>query len=147
HNPQTHDPAGGQWMDVEDLAERMLSNPLQRGLTLSGGEPFAQPEACAELAQRVRSQGKDVWVYSGYTFEELYASGSAGVRALLEACDVLVDGRFVLAQRSLALRFRGSANQRLINLPRSLAAGQATPWIDPAQARAPEPLLRRAAGQ
>lgn len=147
HNPQTHGTEGGQWMGVEELVRRMLANPLQRGLTLSGGEPFAQPEACAALAQRVRACGKDVWVYSGYTFEELTASGSAGIRALLEACDVLVDGRFLLAQRSLALRFRGSANQRLIDLPLSLAAGQAVLWTDPAWEQGCAPVCRRAAGQ
>lgn len=123
HNPGTHDPAGGREAEIADLARAMAENPLLDGLTLSGGEPFCQCGPCAELARRAKDMGLNVWVYSGYTFEQLLAD--AAFRPLLEACDVLVDGPFVLAQRTLDLRFRGSRNQRLIDLPRSLSTGEA----------------------
>ena len=99
-----------------------------RGLSLLGGEPF-EPEnqtAVLELVKRVRERlpHKTIWCYSGYLFEELFA-GSVGdhSRELLELLDVLVDGPFVLAQKDLGLRFRGSSNQRIIDVPASLAAG------------------------
>lgn len=123
HNPQTHDPSGGFDASTEDLVQQMRENPLLDGLTLSGGEPFAQPEACAELARQARAMGLNVWTYSGYTFEELLKKPEC--RALLEACDVLIDGPFLLAQRTLELRFRGSRNQRAIDLPRSLHENRA----------------------
>lgn len=123
HNPQTHDFAGGHMADTEALLAQMADNPLLDGLTLSGGEPFAQIEPCACLARGARALGLNVWVYSGYTFEALLKRPEA--EELLRACDVLVDGPFLLAQRTLELRFRGSRNQRLIDLPKSLAAGKA----------------------
>ena len=118
HNPQTHDPAGG----TETTAEEILSliNPLHSGLTLSGGEPFLQAQALVPLARATRDKGLNIWLYTGYTWEELL--GNEAHMALLRLADVLVDGRFDLAKRSLSLRFRGSANQRLIDVPASLAA-------------------------
>lgn len=125
HNPQTHDPRGGRDADTAELVRAMEGNPLLDGLTLSGGEPFAQPEACLELARAAHGLGLNVWAYSGYTFDELMCMDNPAVRALLERCDVLVDGRFVRAERTLELRFRGSKNQRLIDVKRSLAEGRA----------------------
>ena len=124
HNPQTHDPGGGSEMSVGEIVGLILKNPLTDGVTFSGGEPFAQAEDCAAIARAVRAKGLDVWAYSGYTFEQLLA-GTDGMRELLSLCDVLVDGPFVLAERSLSLRWRGSANQRVIDVPRSLAEGRA----------------------
>lgn len=124
HNPQTHAFDGGKEIPVEELTKIILHNPLTDGITLSGGEPFAQPEACAELARRVREKGLNVWAYSGWTFEELLR-GTPAQRELLGLCDVLVDGPFVLTQRSLSLKWRGSTNQRVIDVPKSLAAGDA----------------------
>lgn len=129
HNPQTHDFAGGKEMSVEELAAIILANPLTDGLTLSGGEPFAQPEECAALARRVREKGLNVWAYSGWTFEELLA-GTTAQQELLGLCDVLVDGPFLLAERSLNLKWRGSTNQRVIDMPKSLAAGEAVLLAD-----------------
>lgn len=128
HNPQTHDPAGGDEVSVEELVKVLDSNPLTDGLTLSGGEPFAQPEACAALAKSARERGMSVWAYSGWTLEELFADPRPGVRELLELLDVLVDGPFRLDQRSLTLRWRGSTNQRLLDVPASLQAGAAVLW-------------------
>lgn len=131
HNPQTHDPAGGRTADTGELIARMRENPLLSGLTLSGGEPFSQPEACLALAEGARALGLDVWVYSGYTYEALLERGAAA-RALLDACDVLVDGPFLQAQRSLELKFRGSRNQRLIDLNATRASGGVRLWTPPA---------------
>ena len=123
HNPETHDPAGGHWVAVEGLVEAMRKNPLLDGLTLSGGEPFLQVEPCLALAEAARGMGLNVWAYSGYTFERLMADPEK--KRLLIACDVLVDGPFILSQRTLEKRFRGSKNQRLIDVKRSLEHGEA----------------------
>ena len=116
HNPHTHDFDGGYEADTADLITRLRQNPLLDGLTLSGGEPFAQPKACAELARAARDAGLNVWVYSGYTLEELIAMRSEDADALLDACDVLVDGRFIQERRTLDMPFAGSGNQRVIDL-------------------------------
>ena len=129
HNPETHDPAGGQEADTDEILSRLFSNPLTSGLTLSGGDPFVQPEACAVLARAAKARGLNVWCYTGWTFEQLLADTRPGVRELLESIDVLIDGPFVLAQRSLELKWRGSENQRVLNVPASLAAGEAV-WLE-----------------
>ena len=118
HNPQTHDFDGGTWMDTEDIVRRAIDNPLLDGVTLTGGEPFCQPEACAEIARQARQAGLNVWSYSGWTYEQLLHKPEC--RCLLDQLDVLVDGPFVLEMRTLELRFRGSSNQRLIDVKRSL---------------------------
>ena len=125
HNPDSHDPSGGREMTVEEVAAEMLGNPLTDGLTLSGGEPFAQAEDCLRLAAAARSRGLNVWSYSGWTFEHLRDEGTPEQKALLQALDVLIDGPFLLAERTLALPWRGSRNQRVIDVPASLAAGKA----------------------
>ena len=130
HNPQTHDFGGGSEGDTAEIIAKMKKNPLLDGLTLSGGEPFVQPEACAELARAAHGLKLNVWSYSGYTFEELCEQGTDAQKALLRELDVLVDGRFELAKRSLDCRFRGSTNQRLIDVPKSLAAGEAVELPD-----------------
>ena len=126
HNPQTHYFEGGREIDTQEIIEKLRGNPLLDGITLSGGEPFCQGAACAELASAAHALGLNVWTYSGYTYEQLLA-GDAEQRALLAETDVLVDGPFVLPQRTLELRFRGSANQRLIDVKASAAAGSAQP--------------------
>lgn len=123
HNPQTHAYEGGFWVEVGSLLARMEENPLLDGLSLSGGEPFEQAEPLAELAEGVQARGYDVMTWSGYTFEFLLAHRDErpGWRRLLDASDVLVDGPFLIAQRSLGLPCRGSRNQRILDLRRSLA--------------------------
>ena len=123
HNPQTHDPSGGTEHTVEELLERMRSNPLTDGLTLSGGEPFEQPEDCLLLAQGSHESGLNVWSYTGYLFEFLRDQGTEAQKALLRELDVLVDGPFLLEQRTLSLPWRGSRNQRVIDVPKSLENG------------------------
>ena len=122
HNPESHDFSGGSDMDTEKIIARMDANPLLDGITLTGGEPFEQPDACRILADAAHARGLNVWAYSGYTFEQLCAVPEK--RRLLEACDVLVDGPFLLAERSLDLRFRGSKNQRVLKVAELLAGGE-----------------------
>ena len=125
HNPQTHDPEGGRECSEEDVIKAMLSNPLTDGLTLSGGEPFEQAASCTKIAKAAKDAGLNVWAYSGYTFENLLkkAEDDPAVLDLLKLTDVLIDGPFILSQRSLALNWRGSKNQRVIDVPASLKDG------------------------
>ena len=124
HNPQTHDFSAGYDETVDHLIQKFESNPLQCGVTLSGGEPFCQAEALLELANGVKALGKNVWAYSGYTFEELMSGKIPFAKELLSVCDVLVDGRFLMEQRNLTLPFRGSENQRVIDVAASLAQNE-----------------------
>ena len=123
HNPQTHDFDGGYDIDTDEIIKKMRKNPLLDGITLSGGEPFCQGEACILLARAAHDMGLNVWAYSGYTYEQLLA-GDAAQQALLDETDVLVDGPFILNQKSLELHFRGSANQRLIDVKASRESGR-----------------------
>jgi len=127
HNQEALDPRGGAELTVDEIMAEMLSNPLTDGLTLTGGEPFLQAGECAALAAFAREKGLNVWTYSGYTFEELLniSKTDPAVSQLLELSNVLIDGRFVLAQRSLSIKWRGSRNQRVIDLQKSLALGEA----------------------
>lgn len=124
HNPESWAFGEGTDMTVQELLDIVRANPLCRGVTFSGGEPFCQPGPLAVLARELQQRGYEVASYSGYTFEELLA-GTQAQRALLQTLDVLVDGRFVREKRNLDLRFRGSENQRILDVPQSLAAGSA----------------------
>lgn len=128
HNPESHPFDGGRLADTQEIIAQMTGNPLLDGLTLSGGDPMCQPEPCLELAQAARAAGLNVWCYTGYTWESLLQENNPARMALLAAVDVLVDGPFVLAQRSLELKFCGSRNQRLIDVRMSLAAGEPVIW-------------------
>jgi len=128
HNPESHDFSGGREADTEEIIAALKRNPLLDGLTLSGGEPMCSAQACAELARAARALHLNVWCYTGYTWEQLMTEADPDCMALLEAVDVLVDGPFVLAERSLELKFCGSRNQRLIDVPKSRAAGEVVLW-------------------
>ena len=128
HNPESHPFEGGRTADTAQIIAQMTQNPLLDGLTLSGGDPMCQPEACLELAKGAKVAGLNVWCYTGYTWEALLRENDPARMALLQAVDVLVDGPFILAQRSLELKFCGSRNQRLIDVPRSLTAGEVVGW-------------------
>lgn len=128
------------------LADRIaadLAHEAVQGLSLLGGEPFLGTAVCLRVVRRLRAEHgrrKDVWCWTGYTFEELLAEAAAGQddkAELLREIDVLVDGRFELAQRDLTLAFRGSRNQRVLDVPASLAAGVAIPWTSTHDADTP----------
>lgn len=125
HNPQTHPFEGGTPMDLEELLDRIRRNPLLDGVTFSGGEPFCQAKELAVLGKAIRTLGLNIMTYTGYTFEYLYAHrANDGIGDLLDVTDWLVDGPFIESQRSLELQFRGSANQRILDVPKSLAIGK-----------------------
>ena len=124
HNPETWGFGSGTDMDEETIMEIVRSNPLCRGVTFTGGEPFAQAAGFAKLARLLKTAGKEVASYSGYTFEALL-EGNDDQRALLETIDVLIDGPFLQAEKTLEIPFRGSRNQRIIDVPKSLVTGEA----------------------
>lgn len=122
HNKNTHDPTLGYDMNIIELCEQIGENPLLDGITLSGGEPFLQPESCATIARYCKEQFHfTVWAYTGYVFEELLKMENA--KPLLHTIDVLVDGKFMEELTSYELVFRGSENQRIIDVQQSLLTG------------------------
>ncbi len=126
HNPQTHDFKGGTKVSVKEVFKQIKENPLLSGVTLSGGEPFMQAKTLLPLVKKIKSDlGLEIAAYSGFTFEQLISGKIKYAKELLEQIDILIDGRFVLAQKSLNLKFKGSKNQRTLDVPASLAKNQA----------------------
>lgn len=117
-NPQTHDFKGGVEVSIEEVKEAMQEIKGQTGITLSGGDPFFQVEPCIEICHYAKSLGWDVWCYTGFLYEDLLKNEKQ--RKLLDCIDVLVDGKFILSQFSLNLKFKGSRNQRIIDVKESL---------------------------
>ena len=117
-NPETQPMEGGRRIDTADILAKVKANPLLAGVTFSGGEPFLQPAPLAALAWDVHALGLDVWSYSGFTLDELLARAEKdkATAALLNEIDVLVDGPYEEAERDLTLHFRGSRNQRVIDM-------------------------------
>ena len=123
HNPQTHSLTKGYEVDTKEVIYKMASLKLQQGITLSGGEPFLQPAPLAEIAKQAKNMDLDVWSYTGFKFEELIDRRNPLYfenLELLKYVDVLVDGKFELDKRDISLLFRGSANQRIIDVKKSL---------------------------
>lgn len=120
HNPNTHDLRGGQLVDTSTIIADFKRNHLLSGITLTGGEPLLQIDASNELASAAKNLGLNVWCYTGYTFETLPVDAAQ----LMKNVDVLIDGAFDITQRDLDLPFRGSRNQRLIDVDKTLACGQ-----------------------
>lgn len=117
HNPQSWDPDAGIETSVTELFEKIVEADMN--VTFTGGDPMLRPEGFLQLARLVRERtDKTIWCYTGYRFEDLLLHPVR--RALVELCDVVVDGPFILAERDLSLRFRGSRNQRIIDVSRSL---------------------------
>ena len=117
-NQETWDFNGGVLVDVEEVKERLRAFRGQTGITFCGGEPFVQPEACKEIADFCRNElGWNVWSFTGFTYEKIMERGGAAVE-FLKSLDALIDGPFVLAERDLTMKFRGSRNQRLLHLER-----------------------------
>ncbi len=122
HNPQTHDRNGGQLRSIQDTVAAITQHPWLAGITFSGGEPFLQPRACIEVIDQLRAQPAlahfNYLAYTGFTYERLLelAQQNPAIALFLSRLDILIDGPFILAQRDLNLAFRGSRNQRILNL-------------------------------
>lgn len=119
-NPQTHDFKGGYEEDIENIKNDISSLVLEDGITFSGGDPMFQAKACSEIAEFAKEQGLNIWCYTGFTFEKLLEMKNKDVSKFLDNIDVLVDGKFELEHRSFECMYRGSTNQRLIDVQKSL---------------------------
>lgn len=131
HNPQTHDFYGGRIVDTDELFRECVDDPLNKGVTFSGGEPFSQAKELYELGKRFKERGYDLWCYTGWTMNELWkmAESEYYVGKLMSIIDVLVDGRFIEERKTLALPFRGSENQRLIDMKMTLEENMVIEYI------------------
>lgn len=127
HNPNSHDVNGGYDGDTDELLDKIFKNPLLDGVTFSGGEPFLHAKPLAYMAEKVHEKNLNVVTYTGFDFEYLVenATEENGYMELLENTDILIDGKFVLAERSIDLMFKGSRNQRIIDVKKSLEEGKA----------------------
>lgn len=122
HNPETHDFNGGALVDLEEVFEIIDTLEGQDGITFSGGDPFMQAKECSLIAKYAKGKGLNIWAYTGFTFEELLnlSTRKPEIMDFLKEIDILVDGKFVLAEKSLNCIFRGSKNQRIIDVKKSL---------------------------
>lgn len=130
HNPETHDFNGGTEVSIEKILKAIDENPMLKGVTFSGGEPTCQAEGFLTLAKAVKARGLDITVFSGYTYEQLMqrAEEEPALARLLELTDLLIDGPFVKTKKDLTLQFRGSSNQRLIDMNATRKVGQIVLW-------------------
>lgn len=133
HNPNSHDPAGGYESSTEEVIAAMPDGKLVTGLTLSGGEPFEQSQALSIIAADAKKRGLSIVTYTGFWFEQLLEMGfqKPAVMELLQLTNILIDGPYEQDRRDLGLAFRGSANQRLIDVAASLQQRKAVDWTDP----------------
>ena len=135
HNPQTHDFNGGTSIKLKDAVQKITEsideNPLITGVTFSGGEPMCQAAALCPLADEVKKRNLDLMVYSGYTYEQLMekSESDCAVNYLLSLTDKLVDGPFILEKRDLTLEFRGSSNQRVIDMVKTRKSGTIVEYV------------------
>lgn len=122
HNPETHAFDGGTVTDTSEIIHILDQLKGQDGITLSGGDPMCQVDACLEIAKYAKTIGLNVWCYTGYTFEQLLKMSETkpNLLELLKQIDMLVDGKFILEQKSLEVKFRGSKNQRIVDVKKSL---------------------------
>ena len=124
HNKGTWDKNGGRKAAADEIFELIKKNPLLCGVTFSGGEPFLQADALLPLAKMIKESNLELAIYTGFTFEELLAQNS-NMLSLLSLSDILIDGRFILKERTLNIKFKGSANQRILDIQKSLAQNKA----------------------
>ena len=130
HNPETHDFEGGRNVRVSRLIEEIEKDKLLKGVTFSGGEPTCQAAAFAALGRELKKRGLDITLFSGYTYEQLMkrAETEPDLASLLDVTDLLIDGPFIEAKKDLTLKFRGSSNQRLIDMNRTRQREEIVLW-------------------
>jgi len=121
-NPDTHDFYGGEEKDLDELIEDTLDNPILRGVTFSGGDPWEQADKFAYMAKAFKEKGLNIWSYTGYTYEHIveHKDEYEGWNDLINDIDVLVDGQFEDHKQQDGLKFRGSTNQRIIDVKESM---------------------------
>lgn len=121
-NPDTHDFNGGEELDMDKLIEDTVNNPILKGVTFSGGDPLEKAEEFSYMAKAFKKSGLNIWCYTGYTFEEIIENMKFDryLKELMENIDVLVDGKFEINKKDEGLRFRGSSNQRIIDVQKTL---------------------------
>lgn len=132
HNPETHDLNGGFEIKLTELLDKVSKLEYQSGITLSGGDPFFQPYAACEVAKYAHENNMNVWAYTGFTFEQLLQiiDKNNDIRDLLNNIDILIDGKFELENKTYNSKFRGSSNQRILNVKESLINKKAIKYID-----------------
>ena len=125
-NPQTWDFKGGALVPLDMVYEAIDELEYQQGITFSGGDPMYQPYPCSKIAEYCKKKGYNIWVYTGFTYEEIIEMSKKDKIYLefLKNIDVLVDGKFILKERDLDILFRGSRNQRLIDIPKTLESNE-----------------------
>ena len=123
HNPETHDFHGGKEANINEILDEIFGNPILSGVTFSGGEPFCQPEGLLSIAEAIKEKNIHLMIFTGYLLEQLQKMENVAVKRLLELADVIVDGPFVLEQRNLTLCYRGSENQRVIDMVKTRQSG------------------------
>ena len=126
HNQHTHDFSGGYDMKIEEIVIKVRKNPLIDGVTYSGGEPFIQAEPFLNLSKRLKNFNYNILIYTGYTFEELLhmSKNDTNIKELMDYTDIIIDGLFDKNMMDYTLKFKGSANQRTINVPKSVKEGR-----------------------
>ncbi|CDR30182.1 Pyruvate formate-lyase 1-activating enzyme [Acholeplasma oculi] len=124
HNPGTHDLEGGHLIELSEIRKEWKKNPLLTGITISGGEPFIQKDAVYELIKLAKADGLDVNIYSGFTYDALKKKEDTTIDLILESADILIDGPFVIGLKNLNLLWRGSENQRVIDLKETKRLGR-----------------------
>ncbi|MDR2730959.1 MAG: anaerobic ribonucleoside-triphosphate reductase activating protein [Treponema sp.] len=128
-NPETWDRDAGKEFSVRQVIRSLKQHKKnKRGITFSGGEPFLQPAELVQAANAARQMGLDIVTYTGFTYEELIADTNDDIKSLLSATDILIDGKYIHALRNIGLQFRGSSNQRLIDIAITKKTGQLTLW-------------------
>lgn len=121
HNPHSWDPETGVLMSIDDIMQRVLEEDFN--VTITGGDPLFNPSMVAVLCKRIHDAGYNIWLYTGYTWEEILLSDK--LRNAIQNVDYIVDGRFVENLKDPKLKFRGSSNQRIINVKKSILSGVA----------------------
>ncbi|MGG7179064.1 anaerobic ribonucleoside-triphosphate reductase activating protein [Clostridium paraputrificum] len=129
-NPDTHNFSGGKEMDMDELIEDVLDNPMIKGVTFSGGDPFERAEEFGYMASKFKENNLNLWSFTGYTYEYIMSNldNRVGWRNLINNLDVLVDGRFEESKMEDGLKFKGSSNQRIIDIPKSIEEGKVVLW-------------------